>query len=193
MKFLVISDTHGNIDKVLQIYQKHTDVDALIHLGDCERDAIDIKDALRCDMISVKGNMDNGYSNNEFKIIETECGKLLLAHGHMQHVKSSLQSLMYLAEEHDCTAALFGHTHMPVSDELDGLYLINPGSLSLPADGSNGSYAVINTDSGEFEAEIIYYSEADFSNTNQAASRSTSKPKVQGGFLRNLLNNSDRF
>lgn len=193
MKFLVISDTHGNIDKVLQIYQKHTDIDALIHLGDYERDAVDIKDALGCDMISVKGNMDNGYSNNEFKIIETECGKLLLTHGHMQHVKSSLQSLMYLAEEHDCTAALFGHTHMPVSDDLDGLYLINPGSLSLPADSSNGSYAVINTDSGEFEAEIIYYNESDFSNTNQAASQSSSKPKVQGGFLRNLLNNSDRF
>lgn len=39
MKFLVISDTHGDIKKAIAIYENCTDIDAIIHLGDTKKDA----------------------------------------------------------------------------------------------------------------------------------------------------------
>lgn len=202
MKFLVISDTHGEIEKAAEIYRSLPETDAVIHLGDLEKDAHGLSRLLAADVISVKGNMDNGYKKEDaFKTIDTECGKLLLTHGHMQNVKSSLTSLMYLAEEQNCIAALFGHTHIPVCENVNGLYLINPGSLTYPSAGTMPSYALVTTAADGIAAEIRYYGadvenekydEGDKSKKNPQKPAGT-VPKVQGGFLRNLLNNSDRF
>lgn len=205
MKFLVISDTHGDIEKAAEIYRSLPETDAVIHLGDLEEDARGLSHLLAADVISVKGNMDNGYKKEDaFKTIDTECGKLLLTHGHMQNVKSSLTSLMYLAEEQNCIAALFGHTHIPVCEHVNGLYLINPGSLTYPAAAAMPSYALVTTAADGIAAEIRYYgADAENEKCAQCSEGGTSKknpqkpagsvPKVQGGFLRNLLNNSDRF
>ena len=38
MKFLVISDTHGDIEKAAEIYRSLPETDAVIHLGDLEED-----------------------------------------------------------------------------------------------------------------------------------------------------------
>ena len=66
MKFLVISDTHGKIEKALEIYKNIPDIDTIIHLGDYEKDAEALAEILGCDVISVRGNMDGGYSKKEF-------------------------------------------------------------------------------------------------------------------------------
>ena len=202
MKFLIISDTHGDIEKAAEIYRSLPETDAVIHLGDLEEDARGLSRLLAADVISVKGNMDNGYKKEDaFKTIDTECGKLLLTHGHMQNVKSSLTSLMYLAEEQNCIAALFGHTHIPVCENVNGLYLINPGSLTYPAAAAMPSYALVTTAADGIAAEIRYYGEGkenekyckDDKDKKNPQKPAGSVPKVQGGFLRNLLNNSDRF
>lgn len=36
---------------------------------------------------------------------------------------------------HGCDVLLSGHTHVPQCDEIDGFYLINPGSTTLPRRG----------------------------------------------------------
>lgn len=183
MKLFVISDTHGKLDKVYEIYNKLTAIDLIVHLGDCIKDAQEIEKTLGIDVISVKGNMDGGHSSSDYKILETECGNLYLAHGHLQNVKANYQNIFYRAEECNCIAALFGHTHKPVFEDINGLYLINPGSLSLPSDGTQGSYAILNTSTEGLSGSIVYYS---------SIMRKT-VPKVQGGYLKGLLNYSDRF
>ncbi len=199
MKFLVISDTHGDIKKAIAIYENYTDIDAIIHLGDTKKDADELSHLIGTDVISVKGNMDNGYRTDDaFKTIDTECGRLLITHGHMQNVKSSLTNLIYLAEEHSCIAALFGHTHIAVCENINGLYLINPGSLTYPVPGATASYALVTTSEKGINAEIKYYSPENLKTSEKSsgkAKQSTVSPKskVQGGFLRNLLNNSDRL
>ena len=40
------------------------------------------------------------------------------------------------------------------SDNIDGFYLINPGSTTLPRQGSNKSYCVIYVDKGQLEVEF---------------------------------------
>lgn len=186
MRFFVISDTHGKTETAVNIYKKLEHVDMIIHLGDLASDAKLLESVLHTDVISVKGNMDGSYSKGDFNILETEYGKIYLAHGHMENVKVSPQTILYRAMEEGCKAAIFGHTHIPYYDEVQGIYLLNPGSLTLPKGGHQASYAMVNTSETTFEVGIIYVDQV--LNAPQKT-----KPKVEAGYLKNLLNNSDRF
>ena len=190
MNFLVISDTHGKIDTAVEIGGEISGIDAIIHLGDYEKDAHSIAELLGMDVFSVKGNMDNGFHPEDaFRILETEAGRLLLTHGHMQNVKSSLNNLLFLAQEQECTAVLFGHTHLPVIEQAHGILFVNPGSLSLPAGGGSASYAIVTTGTDGVRAELRFCAKT----KSPESSPQKNGPKVRGGFLRDILNNSDRF
>jgi len=153
----VLSDTHGVIDKALAIYEKLQGVDMIVHLGDMVNDAVKISKITGKETISIKGNNDFFNSKEDFQILSTEYGNLLLTHGHRQNVKYNLNNLLYKAEELNCKAAFFGHTHMPLYAESKGIYLLNPGSLTFPMDGSNGSYAVVNISKEHFSASVVFY------------------------------------
>lgn len=187
MKLFVISDTHGKTDRVKEVYGKLKGMDMIVHLGDFQKDAKGLEKELGIDVISVKGNTDGSTSSKDYKILETEFGKILLVHGHMEQVKFSLQNLLYRTKELGCKAALFGHTHEPFYGEFDGIYLVNPGSLSLPRDEKRASYAIVTINKDEFNAAIVYYS------TIMGSNSSSDNSKTSGGYLKNLLNNSDRF
>lgn len=184
MKIFVISDTHGRLENAEDVWSRLHDIDLVIHLGDYEKDAQRLAQIFQTEVISVKGNMDGSYSREDYKIVETEAGNLLLTHGHMYNVKANPLNLLYLAQEQDCCAVLFGHTHIPFYEEAQGVYLVNPGSLSLPRDGSQGSYAIINTEKEGFHCAIVYYSGSRDSHTKKAPQKRR---------LRDLLNYSDRF
>ncbi len=182
MRILVLSDTHGLVQPAMEVYrqvQEQEPVDCIVHLGDLISDARALRARLGAQVIAVKGNMDGAYSDDEYEIMETEYGKLLLTHGHMENVKFGTQNLLYRAEELGCRAALFGHTHAPCFMDAGGIYLLNPGSLTRPRGGGEGSYAVVTTGEEDFRASILFYHPG--------------PPKVQGGKLRSMLNYSDRF
>ncbi|MDO4746072.1 MAG: metallophosphoesterase [Bacillota bacterium] len=181
MKILVIGDTHGKLNKVRDILPKLTGIDLIAHTGDHYSDAVRLSEETGIPFVAVKGNCDGGGSD-EFEIIETEYGKLLLTHGHAQNVNYQLTNLMYKAQEEDCKAAIFGHTHKALIDEAGGVRFVNPGSLSRPRDGSDGSYAIIRTSEDSLDASIVYYSTI-----------MGGKKKPQAGYIRSLLNYSDRF
>ena len=160
MKLYVISETHGNVDKALEVYTKLHSIDLIVHLGDMERDVKQISHSTGKPVISVRGNNESyNCAAPDWNILETEYGNILLTHGHRQSVKSNLQKLLYRARELECRAALFGHTHMPFYTEEQGIHLLNPGSLCLPLDGTSGSYAIVNTSKDSFSASIVYYSQ----------------------------------
>ena len=182
MKILVISDTHGKLNKIRDIWPKLTDIDLIIHAGDFISDGNKLERELKVPVLAVKGNCDGGYSRNDFKTFDTEYGKIMITHGHMENVKYQLNTLMYKAMENQCKAVVFGHTHKALIEHEQGIYLINPGSLTLPRDGSSGSYAIIRTRKDSFDAYIVYYSTI-----------MGNKKPPQAGFIRNLLNYSDRF
>lgn len=184
MKILVLSDTHGDLCKVFQIYEKLNNIDLILHCGDHQKDADTLEKALGTPTVSVKGNCD-GAQTADRKTVQTPAGKILLTHGHLDGAGCDPLRLKYLAEENQCIAVCFGHTHVPVCEKEDGIYLINPGSLSRPRDGSNGSYAVIHSNEQEFYANIVFY--------DTVCGGNGKKGKTQGGFLRGLLNYSDRF
>lgn len=180
MKIYVISDTHGKIEKAIEIYQDLQDIDLIIHLGDLWNDARRMKEQLNVPLIGLKGNMDGSYDRDGYQILETEFGRIFLAHGHMENIKNSYDTILYKADSLNCKAAFFGHTHIPLFREEEGLYLLNPGSLTLPVGGRQGSYAVATVTDSSLDASIM-------SETVPAVK------KTESGALKNLLNNSDRF
>lgn len=180
MRIYVISDTHGRIDKAIEIYKTLDNIDLTVHLGDHWNDAKRMKEQLNIPLIGVKGNMDGSYARDGYHILETDFGRIFLAHGHMESVKQSCENIMYKAESLNCRAAFFGHTHIPLFVEMEGFYLLNPGSLSLPTGGRKGSYAVVTVTRDTIDAAILY------EDIPQVT-------KSESGTLKSMLNDSDRF
>ena len=180
MKIFCIGDTHGKLNKVRDIWPKLKDIDLIAHTGDHYQDAAALASELCVPVIAVAGNCDSSGPSSE--IIETEYGRILLTHGHRDHVKYDLQRLKYRALEAECRAVIFGHTHQSLIVEDDGIYFVNPGSLPLPRDEKNGSYAIVRTAENRFDASIVYYSTI----------MGNHKPSVDRR-LKAMLNYSDRF
>jgi putative phosphoesterase len=156
MKFLIISDTHRNLARAGEIISAAEDVDRIVHLGDLSADARELSRLTGREIISVNGNCDFDFSDENYKLLESECGRILLLHGHREHVKSGLLRLYFRAVELGCAAVFFGHTHVACVLAQNGVTLVNPGSLTYPAGGANPSYAVAYTRPAGMSAEIVY-------------------------------------
>jgi putative phosphoesterase len=156
MKFLIISDTHRNLAAAGEIVTAAKDVDHIVHLGDMSADARELSRLTKREIISVNGNCDFDFSDENYKLLEAECGRILLLHGHREHVKSGLLRLYYRAVDLGCRAAFFGHTHVACVIEKDGVTLVNPGSLTYPARGANPSYALARTRADGLSVSILH-------------------------------------
>jgi len=156
MKIMVVSDTHGSIEQVLEQYHKLNEVDLVIHLGDSCRDAERINDMVDSEVIYIKGNIDSEPSEESHKIIQMLGHKMLLTHGHTEKVKSGLLQLYYKALSLSCEIVLFGHTHIPVYQQEGNVLLINPGSLVKPKGGNLPSFALLTIKEYTASAEIIF-------------------------------------
>ena len=192
MRILIVSDTHGSVEKVYEIYKKlskEAPVDLIVHCGDYSRDAVAIQAHLGKKVLWVKGNCDGCFDEKEFAVLETEAGNFFVCHGHMQNVGFSKRDLYYYACQEDCIGAIYGHTHRAVKTDMGDFLFINPGSLTRPRDGSEGTFALLITGEGYKDARILRYN--DF--ILDSGPVSDSGKKVKGGHLRDLLNYSDRF
>ncbi len=142
MRVLVISDTHGDVNRALSAYALAEPVDVIIHLGDGCADASQLCQALGIPVVNVAGNCDLGANAPRELVWECEGKRILLTHGDRYQVKSGLSRLRQRAEEIGVDAVLFGHTHQALLGKQSGLLLVNPGSLA--SYGLHRSYAVLN-------------------------------------------------
>lgn len=140
MRILVTSDTHGDFYSVLD-YIKENNIDLMIHAGDYTSDAENISKFTGINYFTVKGNNDYGdYKNSFEQIISLEELNILLVHGHKEGVYFSKNQLIQKALDYKCKVVIFGHTHMYCYEYFDDydIYLLNPGSPSLPRDNKAG-------------------------------------------------------
>jgi putative phosphoesterase len=92
--------------------------------------------------------MDWGSTAKFLDTLVLEKKRILFVHGHTFHVKQSTDLILSEAQLLGADVALFGHTHVAMTDYVDGIHLLNPGSVSLPRYG-NPTYGVIDiTDAG---------------------------------------------
>ena len=97
---------------------------------------------------------------------------------------------LYLAaKEAGAVMACYGHTHVAFYDESGDVRILCPGSISSPRDGTNGTYAIINTDDGHLECRLFEYGKGPL--MIDAFGHAKTRPKKRGGFLRRTFNDSD--
>lgn len=132
MKYLVLSDSHGNVDNMVRAAEL-TKPDGIIHLGDCWRDAEELRLLFpRLPLEQVPGNCDLGRFEAPERVLILNDHRVLIAHGHTLGVKTGLLRAQYRALEQNADILLFGHTHVPLVDAASRPMLLNPGSIGDP-------------------------------------------------------------
>ena len=159
MKILIISDTHGDINKAEEAIRSNSDIDLIIHLGDYFRDAQKLSDLFPNIPIEyIYGNSDFMIEDVPAEKLLEICGKrIFITHGHRYSVKWDYDKLYRKAEEIKADVLLFGHTHVPDMIEKGGYYVLNPGSISDPRDDSFESYAIIEIDEGKVKPRLCNF------------------------------------
>lgn len=131
MRIIAVSDTHGRNSILKKVLNKHLNADVIIHLGDGIDDIDGVPFPVNCSYVAVKGNVDFGSSEPIEKLLVLETKRMFLTHGHKYNVKRGYGALQVAAKSINADVVLFGHTHTPYSDYIDGMYILNPGSLEL--------------------------------------------------------------
>ncbi|MEF9962007.1 MAG: YfcE family phosphodiesterase [Erysipelotrichaceae bacterium] len=161
MLLLLMSDTHGELSKVKDILQVEHDVDQILHCGDVGFDLMDDSKFL-----CVKGNHDENQNFPKTRMITILNHRILMLHGDRferevldelcktcdvnDYVYEDCINIMnqlcsQLAKENNCDMVCYGHTHYPVNKMIDGVHVLNPGSLFYNANGG-ASYMVVSID-----------------------------------------------
>ena len=149
MKILVVSDTHRKDDNLKLVLSEECPLDMLIHLGDAEGSEHFIPDWVNpeCRMEMVLGNNDFFSRLDREREIDIAGHKAFITHGHYYGVSMGPEGLVDEAKSRGCDIAMYGHTHRPFLDVIDGVTVLNPVSLSYPRqEGRRPSYMIIHVD-----------------------------------------------
>ena len=161
MKLLVVSDIHGSLfytKKMVEIMEKE-EVDKVILLGDLyyhgprnplpkeynPQAVIQLLNSIKDKIIAIRGNCDSEVDQMvlefpimaDYNIIPLNNRKLMASHGHIYHEKQLPNSLV------EGDIFIFGHIHIPVLEQKDGVYILNPGSATLPKENHPNSYGIL--------------------------------------------------
>lgn len=160
MKYLVASDIHGSAYFCRELISaiERENPDRIFFLGDvlyhgprndlpkdyAPKEVIAMLTPYADRILSVRGNCDTEVDQMvlPFPVMADtayiQCGeKLVLAtHGHIWNTEK-------LPPMGGVSVLLYGHTHIPACDEHDGFVYMNPGSVSIPKEGSCHSYMIL--------------------------------------------------
>lgn len=160
MKYVIASDIHGSayyLEKLLKQFEEE-EADRQLLLGDLlyhgprndlpkgyePKKVITLLNAYKDKIFCVRGNCEAEVDQMvlEFPVMAEYCliaeqGHVIMAtHGHVYH----LQNPPRLGKG---DILLHGHTHVPANIETDSFRYLNPGSVSIPKEGSSHSYMVL--------------------------------------------------
>ncbi len=134
MRILVVSDSHGNRQRLWDTVASQSGLSGVIHLGDGLREAEDVAgDFPSIPFYTVQGNCDFpsvAYDAPTSRLEILGGVRVFCTHGHLYNVKYDLIRAVLAAEEVSAGVLLYGHTHIPFTDYREGLHIMNPGSLS---------------------------------------------------------------
>ena len=161
MKLMIASDIHGSAyycKKMIEAYQREQ-ADRLLLLGDIlyhgprndlpegydPKAVIAMLNPLKQELLCVRGNCDTEVDQMvlEFPILADYClleinGQTIFAtHGH--HFNPQNPPML---REGDIL--LNGHTHIPANQNMSTYTYMNPGSVSIPKEGSAHGYMIFD-------------------------------------------------
>jgi len=151
-KLLVFSDSHGNVRTLKAVFNWAKDhippndtICAAAFLGDGISDLEYAADetGFFTDWKLVMGNNDFGIVMPETLTFEFEGHYFFMCHGHRFNLYSGYNLLVNAAKNAGAEAVLYGHTHIPYYKIVNGITLINPGSVGRPRSRIGASFAVL--------------------------------------------------
>lgn len=160
MKLVIASDLHGSASAVRALATRieEESPDRIVLLGDllyhgprndlpegyAPKEVISVLNGMAESMLAVRGNCDAEVDQMvldfpcmaDYALIEIGGRLLYLTHGHLPGKTPDSSPALPGG-----SAFLSGHTHVKMLEERAGVLFVNPGSTSIPKDGS-ASYAV---------------------------------------------------
>lgn len=157
MRVAVMGDTHGDLEALKSVVRDAGKVDAWFHTGDYSQDTLYLKELVDVPVYSVCGNCDSyeGRAPQE-AIVKLNGFTIAMTHGNRYIFGESLGGLATWGTFKEADIVLFGHTHVPVVKEMEGVLLVNPGSPARPRKGLP-SYAELYLEKGEKPVANICY------------------------------------
>ena len=169
MKFVIASDIHGSYfwcGKLVEVIEE-VNPDKILLLGDllyhgprndlprdyAPKQVITMLSAYKDRLLCVRGNCEAEVDQMVLPFpCMADCAQvfcdgltLYLSHGHHQNP----DNLPPLAAG---SVFLSGHTHVKLDEVRNGIRCLNPGSVSIPKDGTN---SCLIYDNGEFSFRIL--------------------------------------
>jgi putative phosphoesterase len=160
MKIMFISDIHGSLfylEKALQRYREEN-VNYIVILGDAlyhgprnplpegynPQGVANLLNQYKHKIMAIRGNCDSEVDQMllEYPMMSDYCiilyneRRLFLTHGHIYN-EENMPAL------NSGDILLQGHTHIPVAKKQNEIYIINPGSITLPKENNPNSYAML--------------------------------------------------
>lgn len=160
MKIGIISDTHGDIVQVEKALKVLEDCKYIIHCGDVlyhgprndlpkNYNPKELAKLLseKDNIYYIRGNCDSDVDemvtgkdlSKKEQLFKFDDIKIYGIHGYEESEEERIKR----AKEKGAKFTVSGHTHVKVLKEEDGVIVINPGSTTIPKDGS-ASIAVIS-------------------------------------------------
>ena len=171
MKLMFASDLHGSYYWTQRVIDRFKDgrADYLVLLGDLlyhgprnplpkeynPQKVIELLNQIKHQIIAIRGNCDSEVDQMvlqfpmmaDYNFIPLEDRKLMITHGHLY----SENKLSQFLQKGD--ALVFGHIHIPILKEKEGIYYLNPGSATLPKENHPQTYAIL--EDNHFEVKTL--------------------------------------
>ena len=156
MRYLIVSDIHGDKSSAEFILNKYKSGDfcKLICLGDVlyhgprndlpefynPKEVIKLLNSISNDIICIQGNCDAEVDQMvlSFDIVKSID---LNINGYNCHFEHGHHLDKYNGHHN---IVFFGHTHIPLIEEENNQVFVNPGSISIPKNGSNRDYIIFD-------------------------------------------------
>ena len=96
-------------------------------------------------IIGVRGNCDGEVDQmmldfsmlSDYALIVNEGRNIFISHGHIYSPEN-------LPKLHAEDVFIYGHVHLPIAKKKEGVYILNPGSITLPKQDNPNSYGVLD-------------------------------------------------
>ena len=160
MKWLIASDIHGSAHFCRLLTERFAaeQADRLLLLGDllyhgprndlpaeyAPKTVIALLNPLADRILCVRGNCEAEVDQMvldfpvlaDYALISEGSVQIFATHGHVYHAEN-------LPKLRQGDILLYGHTHVPLCAESGGHVCLNPGSVSIPKEGSPHSYLML--------------------------------------------------
>ncbi len=150
MKIGVVADTH-DLPLPAQMLKEFKGVDLIVHAGDfCSLDVVEDLRRIK-EVAGVYGNMDGSDIRRVFprsQVLKLGGRAVGVFHGEGAP-QSILQKVQAEFSGKRVDAVIFGHSHQPLNEVIDGVLYFNPGSPNDTVRAPYRSYGILElTDKG---------------------------------------------